>query len=151
MTFVPENLRIIAKDIHETGVPHRETVRTLISWFNAQRRGLWVIVGIRQALKEVDLQTKPNFGYVNIDSEVEFLPVEPSPAEQIAPEASEAGTQIEEGDRIVRGGSVDDPVPRIGMLPSAIQTPVSVSRDAEIREAVTLMLQNDFSQLPVMQ
>lgn len=44
-----------------------------------------------------------------------------------------------------------DPTYRIGKLPSANNPPVSVTADSSIQQAITLMLMNDFSQLPVME
>ncbi len=43
-----------------------------------------------------------------------------------------------------------DPTYRISKLAAANKKPVSVIPDAPIQEAVTVMLTNDFSQLPVM-
>ena len=43
-----------------------------------------------------------------------------------------------------------DPTYRIGKLHSANRVPVSVNPNQTITEAVTIMLANDFSQLPVM-
>ena len=43
-----------------------------------------------------------------------------------------------------------DPTYRIGRLQSANKPPVSVKPDAELQQAVTLMMTNDYSQLPVM-
>src|SRR5208283_215868 len=44
-----------------------------------------------------------------------------------------------------------DPTYRVGKLAAANRSPVSVKPDGSIAEATTLMLMNDFSQLPVMQ
>ncbi len=49
------------------------------------------------------------------------------------------------------GGSSDDPTSRIGDLPATNKEPISVKPDTDLKEAVTLMLLYDFSQLPVMQ
>jgi CBS domain-containing protein len=49
-----------------------------------------------------------------------------------------------------KGGS-DDPTFRIGSLPAANKNPVSVNVNDSLAKAVTIMLQYDFSQLPVMQ
>ena len=43
-----------------------------------------------------------------------------------------------------------DPIYRISKLASATRKPLSVSPDTKLEEAVTHMLTNDFSQLPVM-
>jgi predicted transcriptional regulator len=44
-----------------------------------------------------------------------------------------------------------DPVPRIRMLKAAGTPPISVTRNDRVLEAITIMLQHDYSQLPVMQ
>jgi CBS domain-containing protein len=44
-----------------------------------------------------------------------------------------------------------NPVPTIGDLKAARTTPISVSPNTEISRATSIMFQNDFSQLPVMQ
>jgi CBS domain-containing protein len=49
------------------------------------------------------------------------------------------------------GGDVPNPTLRIGMLPAATRSVLPVKRDTPLREAITLMLLRDFSQLPVMQ
>src|SRR5439155_8918037 len=61
---------------------------------------------------------------------------------------SQAAEQVESDKQL---GSAKDPVPRIGMLPAANRPPVTVSPDAPVSEAVTLMLMHDFSQLAVIQ
>ncbi|MBA2555929.1 MAG: CBS domain-containing protein [Chloroflexi bacterium] len=48
-------------------------------------------------------------------------------------------------------GGLSDPTYRIGKLAAANRPPVSIAVDAPLREAVTLMMLHDFSQLPVMQ
>lgn len=45
---------------------------------------------------------------------------------------------------------VEDPTYRIGKLPAAKRQPVHISPDASLTEAITIMLSNNFSQLPVM-
>ena len=40
--------------------------------------------------------------------------------------------------------------PRLGSLPAAMKSPVTVSREDSLRHAETQMLLNDYSQLPVM-
>jgi hypothetical protein len=49
------------------------------------------------------------------------------------------------------GGESYDPTFRIGSLPAANKIPVMVGQDDTLAKAVTIMLQYDFSQLPVMQ
>lgn len=150
MAFIPEPLREAADRIHASGTPEKVMVRRLLWWFKAERRGYWIVRQIRSALGEVGLVTQPDFEIVYIDADVEL---QPKPPEVVAPGAEPEQPAIEETEtssRVVVGGSVADPVPRIGMLAAANRSPVSVSRDASLEEAVTIMLINDFSQLPVM-
>lgn len=43
-----------------------------------------------------------------------------------------------------------DPVQRISILPSANKSPITISREATLSEAITLMMMNNYSQLPVL-
>lgn len=156
MVNIPENLKQIAEQVKD-GNSHTETVRTLISWFGAQRRGYWVVKDIRRALKQANLITVPSFESAYIDSLIEFRHIPPE-TEQVVAFKPEVPTLdggmvevVEAVPRMVVGGSVPDPVPRIGLLEAANNPPVSVKRDGEVSEAVTLMLMHDYSQLPVMQ
>jgi CBS domain-containing protein len=56
-------------------------------------------------------------------------------------------TNSESGDNIL----ADDPTFRIGSLPAANKRLIVINSAAPLTRAVTLMLQHDFSQLPVMQ
>lgn len=132
------------------------SVREFLSWFDAQRRGVWVVSRIRDILGEVGLQTYPDFESAYIDSPIGFT---------LPPKVEQGKTPVDnlltEPPPIVTGGtalsvspSVElvyaDPTYRISKLKAANRTPVSISPDAELKEAATLMLSKDFSQLPVM-
>jgi CBS domain-containing protein len=52
---------------------------------------------------------------------------------------------------LVAGGVADDPTYRIGKLPAANTSLVSVQPESPLQEATSLMLSKDYSQLPVMQ
>jgi len=72
---VQQRLHSIADELATTGTSQRTSVRNLLSWFDFQRRGDWVVYTVRQALKEAGLRTKPDFGAVDevgYDSFVEF-------------------------------------------------------------------------------
>lgn len=143
---VPENLQEVADRIHETGEPHRETVRTILSWFGQQRRGRWVVSRIRSALRELDLTTFPDFETAYVDGVVELRSTREAGGDRGAHPPVGEGEE-DEGDRSDGRG---DPVARIRMLAAANRRPVCVTRDARVRDAVTEMMMNDFSQLPVM-
>jgi len=84
----------------------------------------------------MNLKTNPNFEVPHIDAEVQFQ-------------------EWTEEDEIQDGESDEfdfsDPVPRLGQLDAASRPPQTVNRDDEVSKAVTIMMMNDFSQLPVMQ
>lgn len=138
----------------QSGAKRTETVRTLLAWFGQQRRGTWVTQRVQAALADVGLRTEPDFTSTHIDASVQFLPLEdqtPSetsraPAHQTqVPDPSETQNQESEV-----AADAADPVPRISLLKAANKGAVTVSRDASVQEAVTLMLLHDYSQLPVM-
>ena len=92
-----------------------------------------------------------------IDSKVRFLPVETA-GEDEQPESTRCGvasitvTQQERSDctTLLSHPAYADPIYRISKLASSARKPLSVSPDTKLEEAVTHMLTNDFSQLPVM-
>jgi CBS domain-containing protein len=157
---VPHKVQEVSRQIHENKVEVQETVRTLLSWFGAKRRGFYVIHSIQTALAEVGLRTEPHFASVYIDAKVRIIPIqlyddisdfqsiEDGSALKIElPDAIPEGTT----DEFVSGAVVEDPTFRIGKLESANNTPINVAPDSTLLEATTLMMFHDFSQLPVMQ
>jgi len=143
MAWIPDELQKIADDIGAGRPSPPVTTRELLRWWGAQRRGHVIVFVIRRALEQIGLRTEPNFEYAWIDGELQFLRAAPAPAEPEAPQDAPVQTPV--------GALVGDPTYRIGKLPSANARPTSVNPNASVAEAVTLMLLNDFSQLPVMQ
>lgn len=117
------------------------TVRAFLAWFGAQRRSYWNVFTIRQALADAGLETYPDFESAYIDSEISFREVA---AEEVS--GSEEQTPVGEA---VAPKQPADPTYRISKLGAANATPVCVAPDAPLSTAVTLMMANDFSQLPV--
>jgi CBS domain-containing protein len=168
MTDSHNRLAEIADELRRGEQPAPETVRTLLGWFGAQRRGYNVNGIIERALAEHGVKTLPDFRYAYIDSQINFVTAaaggdsgvttgtEQTPATDdgggaavvVAPERPTETTPM-----IVTtvGGAIEDPTYRIGRLKAANKPPVGVKPNAAITEAVTLMLAHDFSQLPVMQ
>jgi len=170
-----QRLKRVSESLHNGGPPAGETVRTLLSWFGAQRRGYWVVAEIRRALAVADLQTLPDFESAYIDSTVEFRlnrrnvemngtaalssfnasgvgsVVNPAVATSADPEPPNDSVAQGHGSS---GGAPNAAHPdaafRISKLAAANSTPKSVKPDAPLSEAVTRMLAHDFSQLPVM-
>jgi CBS domain-containing protein len=127
-----QKLQSILDQLAKGVVPPQESVRTFLLWFNAERRGPRIVRTIRESLKGFSLKTSPDFEFAYIDGLISF-------------EKTSDATESEES-----GIAIADPTYRIGRLESANRVPISVKPDATLQQAVTLMLTNDFSQLPVM-
>ncbi|HEV2130640.1 MAG TPA: CBS domain-containing protein [Longimicrobiaceae bacterium] len=169
MSDPTEKLQRIASLLHDGGVPGRVTVRELLSWFGAPRRGQGRARRVRSALAAAGLTTRPDFEGAFIDSEISFaltpLPAEaararPSSADAEATKESDAEIADRFGsvsvadaaeDPHLLSGGLADPTYRIGKLAAANRAPVTIAPDASLHEAVTLMMLHGFSQLPVMQ
>ena len=126
-------------------------MRTFLSWFwGSQRRGWWVVENIRKALVDQGLETFPDFNSAYIDSPIEFRKTisKESPQKTELPERQPENIVEKNIDELL---NVDDPTYRISRLEAANKELISVKPDSELSEAITLMITNDFSQLPVMQ
>lgn len=128
-----EKLKQIAAELEKGQPPEPLTVRQLLEWFSAQRRGYYIVQEIRGALEGADLQTEPDFEGAYIDGPIQLVYRRDARKAQSAVTLQDA-----------------DPTYRIGKLRSANTPPVSVAPDQEIAVATTIMLHRDFSQLPVM-
>jgi CBS domain-containing protein len=137
----------LAEQIVNSGKPHTLTVRDLLAHFYSERRGKDVVWWIKQKLQLEGLTTEPDFEIVYIDAEIELRKAEPPASKK----GSSSNRHEPGGDRTYSPSQAREAVPRIGMVPAANRPPVTVSRDAPITEAITLMLMHDFSQLPVIQ
>ena len=117
----------IGKEIVPT--PERITIRELLRKYNYDRRGIWINEHILRTLSELGIRSVPGF-------EDRSLALD----ELISIELSDDSKRVE-----------PDPTHRVGMLPAARNKPLSVSPDDELSVATTIMMFNDYSQLPVMQ
>lgn len=134
MSVAEEKLIAVAAQLKKGVAPSRETVRAFLLWFGAEKRGYRVVRRIRGNLERHGLATTPDFEYTWLDGTIEFVA------------APAAGTAAQSAS----GAAATDPTFRIGRLEAANRRPVSVKPDATLQQAVTIMLTNDFSQLPVM-
>jgi CBS domain-containing protein len=106
--------------------PQRITVRTLLESFGVSRRGSIVNAEIKAKLDAAGLKTEPDFEFQYIDGEIGFVAG--------ATHANLHGR---------------DPSYRVGQLEAANKQPITVSTNATLAEATTLMLKHNYSQLPV--
>lgn len=151
---IPDKLKDVAEQVN-AGVEYSETVRTLLSWFEAERRGYWKVQEIRRALKKLKIRTEPDFEEAWIDAPIQFL-IKLKKEKVVAQLESDSGSSTSSNatDENVATASptkYSDGISRIkvGVLTAANILPLCVTPDADIREATTLMMQHDFSQLPV--
>ncbi|MBK8285563.1 MAG: CBS domain-containing protein [Ahniella sp.] len=128
MTSNSDRLLSIADQIKKGVAGPSETVRTILSWFGAERRGHWVVKTINDALDKHNLITEPDFESTWIDGTVTFASRQSRLPEQI----------------------LFDPTFRLGRLEAANKEVVSVKPNDTLDRVIALMLTNDFSQLPVM-
>ena len=106
--------------------PPTPTVREFMSWFGYSRRGLWFVEKIRQELEANGLHTDPDFQHAYVDGPITF-----------------------------RDSSVSTPPAdstlRVDILEAAHNRPTSVTPNDDLHTAITHMMSNDFSQIPVME
>jgi CBS domain-containing protein len=153
---IPSSLQEVAQQV-ERGERPSVTVRTLISWFwGSQRRGQWIVTAIRAALDNLGLETRPDFNSTYLDGLVTFIAKPQQNAGTTQAAVTEFAVSLADTLTLADSASVEsrtllDPVYRIGRLTFANNRPVSVVPDTPVEKATTIMLRNDFSQLPVME
>jgi CBS domain-containing protein len=143
-------LRDIARSL-ETGQPVQPiTVRGFLSWFwHSQRRGRFIVSWIRDRLAEVGIRTSPDFEVTYLDAEISFALT--AGEEKPSPRPSEDSTEVVKSVPGVIAPTTTraDPTYRISKLAAANRRPISVNPNSSLTEVITLMMANDFSQLPV--
>lgn len=147
-----EKLKQIRAQLDNGQTPELVSVRTFLSWFNAQRRGWWVVNEIENALEHLELETEPEFDSAYIDSLIKFKKV--VPATDIKVKSVEIGSELVATENIAEKEKeeyYDDPTYRISKLEAANKSLTYVKPDSDLSEAITKMITYDFTQLPVMQ
>lgn len=151
MSQIPSQLQEVADQIRQGERPQATSVRTFLSWFGAERRGWFIVSDIRTALKNVGVTTVPDFNETYLDGTITFES-DGAPANVAAPVDPSAATEGAIPEILPTiGGNVSDPTFRVGRLASANKKPLGVPPDCPLKEVITLMLTNSYSQLPVLQ
>jgi len=149
-----ERLADIARALRGGGNSPVVTVRSFLGWFfGAQRRGHWIVSHIRRQLDKANLRTEPDFESAYLDSDMQFELVdkaEESRTHTTSAEIAETVTISDDKEVRVVSTAFADPTYRVSKLAAANRAPLTVRPDTTLTEAATLMLANDFSQLPVM-
>ena len=144
----------ISRQLEEGRQVQPLTTRELLSWFGAERRGYWIVKQIRRELNEVRLRTDPDFESAYIDGPISFHIYD----DQAGKSKDEKAALVQtigpghggEASVHITTSTLADPTFRISRLAAANKKPTSAAPDETVQKAITVMLANDFSQLPVM-
>lgn len=156
------NLSRIRAELSNGQVPVPVSVRELLRWAGAERRGANVVYEIGQALNRNGIETQPYFNYPSLDAALVFrLHQEPAAQDEQHGEENIVGEEnpvvenaVVAADGVVAppqylGGAMTEPAFRVSRLDAAVRPPVTVAPDRTLEEAMTVMMMRDFSQLPV--
>ncbi len=77
MDAIPNKLVELAQRLKTGEVPRRHTVRAVLKWFGASRRGANVLSDVKMALADLGLQSEPPFDDAGIDELVRFVLASP--------------------------------------------------------------------------
>lgn len=119
--------------------PIQLTIRQLLGYWDARRRGYWITEEIKHDLIEAKLATHPDFTEGWIDSSVELVPIK-SPATQSDEQVPAVGGSVANATQVSL---------RVISLASANSKVEFVRLDDTLERAQTLMICNDYSQLAV--
>jgi len=135
-----ELFKLLAAEVKESGKPYTLTPRLLLDAFGYKRRGAVVVSSIDAWLEAAGVSTQPDYRSVWLDSEIALVPAPTSPDT----------TGIAHSGQQTPVPTNFDPTYRLSRLRAANNLPVSVSPQRTVKEALTVMMANDFSQLPAM-
>lgn len=138
-----------AKEDLLAGKHPKTTVRLLLNSFGGQRRRANIVDKIHDALHEADLVTDPDFTSAWIDAEITFAAA-PREAAPVDPCGHTSNVQEAPEGENLSSSEPKEAIQLIRMLSAANSGILSVNPQDSLERAVTLMLANDYSQLPVM-
>lgn len=125
-------------------------VSELMGWFGKKRRRFTVEPRINEALEAAGLITRPTWSNTHISSLIYFLlKSDLAKPNYDVNNQSESVEFLSALQQIPNRPVLNDPTYRIGTLASASTPPQSVSPNDTVTKAITIMLKNDYSQLPV--
>lgn len=133
--------------------PKTLTVREMLSWFGAQKRGATIADRVEATLAGFDLRTEPDFNSVHIDTEVQLVALNSAPGtEPGSVEPGVAGPTVDSGDEgpVRAPSSPHDATFDVGTIDEANRDIISVKPQSSLREAMSLMLSERLSHLPIM-
>lgn len=119
------------------------SIRELISKWGFQRRRIWTVSQIERDLEEMGLTTDPPFAQEYLDSAIKLIPYRLIPPK---PESAEETKPDQLKNRV----DVTEVALTVGSLRSAGRGVCSITPQATLLEAQSIMVVNDYSQLAVM-
>ncbi len=122
-----EDFKEIVKEIQENSKEFKITARDFLGYFYCEKRTKGNKGRIDAFLESHNLETEPNYMNVWIDGELTL-----------------------KHKAKAKSKSNSDPIQRISILPSANKPPVTITRDAKLSDAITIMMMHNYSQLPVL-
>jgi CBS domain-containing protein len=135
-------------ELVRAGSEPMESVRELLRRFRFAKRGYHKVRHVRRSLEAAGLITDPDFNSVSLDSPVKFKSAADDHGK--AGDAATVATPTQGSDEDTVSPAAEDPAYRMRRLDDSSQVLVYVAPDEDLRRAITLMMTNDFSQLPVM-
>lgn len=136
MAYLPNNeFKELVKVVSKEGKAMKMTPKKLISYFGVSSRSSNVVWWVDRALKENNLITVPNYKHGWLHGEIELT------SEEI----------LKKKNKKDRDKSIEDNIiPRVKLLNAANTPPVIITKNDTVEKAMTIMMEHDYSQLPVM-
>lgn len=120
------NLDEIALQIKATNKPVKITPRDLFGYFDYMRRAPIGCRLVDEFLTEHELEVHPHYNDVWFDMPIDLLPKERA-----------------------KKRKREDPIKRLAVLKAANMPPLTIDNSDTLEKAITLMMMNNYSQLPV--
>lgn len=131
--------------------PKTIPVREMLSWFGAQKRGATIADRVEATLAGFDLRTEPDFNSVHIDAEVQLVPLGNENPESAEGDSKPGMEPVDESEGAAQSSlSVHEATFDVGTLDEADREIISVKPQSTLREAMSIMLAERLSHLPVM-
>jgi predicted transcriptional regulator len=124
---IRDDFKEIVKEIRENSKDFSMSTRDFLGYFHCEKRTKGNKARIDKFLQVNHLETYPDYTNSWIDGDI------------VLRHKAKAKSK-----------SKSDPILRISILPSANKPPITIPRDAKLSDSITLMMMNNYSQLPVM-
>ncbi|MEZ5084262.1 MAG: CBS domain-containing protein [Bacteroidales bacterium] len=125
--MISDKLKSIVQEIKKTDKEFKISARELFWFFYFEKRTKGNRFWVNKFLNENQLEVVPDYMSVWIDEKITLRHKKRAKSKRTV-----------------------EPIQRIQLLDSANKPPITITRDAKLKEAMTLMMMYNFSQLPVM-